>query len=228
MQLSSVNVGNEEPIENSGKSGNTGIYKRSVSTPVEITTAGLPGDTISDMKNHGGPDQAVYVFGIPDYDWWSEQVGHELSPGTFGENLTIAGLESADMSIGDCLEIGTTVLEVTAPRIPCATLAARMGDPLFVKRFRQAERPGVYCRVVEEGTVRAGDAVKIRDQVGDTVSVIEVFRDFFEPEADEEAILRQLAAPIASRARVIKEKQLGELLARRDEPLRAAAWSERA
>ncbi|MGB3633812.1 MAG: MOSC domain-containing protein [Rubrobacteraceae bacterium] len=227
MRLSSVNVGNEKPIQNAGKSGKTGTYKRPVGTPVEIISAGLSADTISDTKNHGGLDQAVYVFGVPDYDWWTERLGYELPPGTFGENLTISGLESANMSIGDRLEVGTTVLEVTAPRIPCATLAARMGDPLFVKRFRQAERPGVYCRVVKEGTVRAGDAVKIQDPVGGTIPVIEVFRDYFEPQADEKAILRQLAAPIASRARKMKEKQLGELLVRRGEPLKAAPLSER-
>lgn len=228
MNLSSVNVGNEEPIENAGKSGKSGIYKRPVSTPVEITTGGLLGDTISDTKNHGGADQAVYVFGVPDYDWWSEQLRYESTPGTFGENLTVTGMESADMNIGDRLEIGPVVLEVTAPRIPCATLAARMGDSLFVKRFRWAERPGVYCRVLNEGAVRAGDSVNVRRHDGETVTVIEVFRDFFEPKRDEAGIRRQLAAPIAARARVDKEKQLGELLACRDKPLKAAARPERA
>ena len=227
MQLLSVNVGSEEPIENAGKSGKTGIYKRPVRAPVEITTGGLADDTISDVKNHGGVDQAVYVFGIPDYEWWSRGLGRELPPGTFGENLTIAGLESATTNIGDRLEVGPVVLEVTAPRIPCATLAARMDDPFFVKRFRWAERPGVYCRVVREGKVRAGDPVEIRPYDGATVSILEMFRDFFVPEPDEEAIRRQLAAPIATRARVIKEKQLRELLARKSRRMKRTVTAER-
>ena len=82
-------------------------------------------------------------------------------PGTFGENLTIAGVETAQALIGDRLAIGDVLLEVTSPRIPCVTLAARMGDPGFVKRFRAAERPGFYCRVLQEGFVRAGDAVTL-------------------------------------------------------------------
>ena len=227
MQLFSVNVGSEEPIENAGKSGRTGIHKRPVDTPVEVTSGGLAGDTISDTKNHGGVDQAVYVYGVPDYDWWSEELGYELSPGIFGENLTIADLESATMGIGDRLEVGSVVLEVTAPRIPCATLGARMGDPFFVKRFRRAERPGVYCRALREGSVSAGDSVEIRRYGGVKAPVLEVFRDFFDPEPDEEAIRRQLAAPIAVRARAIKEKQLGELLARKNQQREHTASVER-
>ncbi len=214
MQLLGVNVGGEEPIENAGKSGRTGIYKRPVAAPVQATYNGLAGDEVSDKENHGGRDQAVYVFGTPDYDWWSKELGHELSPGTFGENLTIAGLESATMGIGDRLKINSVVLEVTAPRIPCATLAARMRDPLFVKRFRWAERPGVYCRVLRGGVLQAGDRVELRRYDGSALPVIEVFRDFFDPEPDEAGIRRQLAAPLAVRARVMKEKQLQELLER--------------
>lgn len=227
MQLLSVNVGNEEPIKNAGKSGKTGIFKRPVNTPVWITCNSLAGDTISDTNNHGGVDQAVYVFGAPDYDWWSEELGYELSPGTFGENLKISGLASATLNIGDGLEIGPVVLEVAAPRIPCATLGARMGDPFFVKKFRWAERPGVHCRVIQEGKVQPGEPVKFRGYEGDTVSIIEMFRDFFDPKLEEEAICRHLAAPVAVRVRVEKEKQLGELLARRNEQTESAVRAER-
>lgn len=215
MRLQSVNVGEKRPIQNAGKSGETGIYKRLAKGPVEITAGGLAGDNICDVKNHGGPDQAVYFYGVPDYEWWSEELGFELSPGTFGENLTITGLESAGLQVGDHLEIGAVVLEVTAPRIPCATLAARMGEPGFVKRFRYAERPGAYCRVLRGGDVRAGEPVEPRRYSGETVSLVDMFREFFEPRPAEESVRRQLAAPIAARARVEKERQLGEILARK-------------
>ena len=79
-----------------------------------------------------------------------------IAPGTFGDNLTISGITSADLAIGDRLIAGDVVLEVTAPRIPCGTLAARMDDPGFVKAYRDAARPGAYCRVIKEGEVRAG------------------------------------------------------------------------
>ena len=214
MRLLSVNVGRETPIEGAGKSSRTGIFKRPVDGPVEITALGLAGDTITDTRNHGGSDQAVYVFGAPDYEWWSEELGKALRPGTFGENLTVSGFESAAACVGDRLRVGPVVLEVTAPRIPCGTLAARMGQPSFLKRFRRAERPGVYCRVIVPGRVRAGDAVEHAPFGGERVPVIEVFRTFFDPGPDEGTLRRHLAAPIAVRARQIDEERLARVLAR--------------
>ncbi len=215
MRILSVNVGREELIENGKASRKSGIYKRPVDTSVQIMPLGLEGDTISDTENHGGEDQAVYIYTVPDYAWWSDELGRELSPGTFGENLTITDLESADAFIGDRLHVGDVILEVTAPRIPCVTLAARMEGPKFVKRFRWAERPGLYCRVIREGVVRAGDMVALERYSGETISAIEMFRDVFEPDMSETGLRRHLAAPVAVRDRVFKEQQLGELLARK-------------
>ena len=165
--------------------------------PVRITSLGLPGDAICDVENHGGADQAIYLYGAPDYAWWSAELGWEVEPGTFGENLTIGGLESAQLQIGDCLHVGAVTLQVTAPRIPCSTLAARMGDPGFVKRFRAAERPGLYCRVLREGTVQVGDAVRSEPYAGLTIPAIELFRTFFISDMDAATLRRHLAAPLA-------------------------------
>ena len=211
MQLISVNVGQVQPIANAKQTGVTGIYKLPVQAPVQITINGLANDAISDTRNHGGPDQAVYIYGQTDYQWWSIELGQELSPGTFGDNLTISELESSSFSIGDRLQIGEVMLEVTAPRIPCVTLAARMGDPGFVKRFRFAERPGLYCRVIHTGWVQAGDTVILEPYPQETVSILEMFRDFYEPALTEAAIRRYLAAPIAIRSRQEKEEQLRNL-----------------
>ena len=214
MRLLSVNVGREEPIEGAKSSGRTGIFKRPVNAPVRITFNGLVGDAISDTKNHGGVDQAVYLFGEPDYEWWSRELGYELPPGSFGENLTVSDLESANACIGDRYSIGPVVLEVTAPRIPCVTLAVRMGEPAFGRRFRRAERPGLYCRVIREGSIRVGDRVEPEPYRGERVTAIEVFRAFFEPDPGEAVLRRHLAAPIAVRAREMNERQLARVLAR--------------
>jgi MOSC domain-containing protein YiiM len=222
LRLLSVNTGAETPIEGAGKSGKTGIFKRGTDGPVEVSKLGLAGDTISDSENHGGPDQAVYLYGAPDYAWWSEGLGWDLPPGTFGENLTISGFESAGYCIGDRFLVGTAVLEVTAPRIPCSTLNARMRDRMFVKRFMRAERPGLYCRVVREGEVRAGDEVELKPYDGERVPAIELFRGFFDTEKTEDALRRYLAVPIAVRDRVQKEKQLRRLLGRRSSGAGAA------
>ena len=88
---------------------------------------------ICDKKSHGGPDQAIYVYGGADYEWWSQELGKEISPGTFGENLTISELQSAHFNVGDYLHINDVILQVTAPRIPCGTFATRMDDPQWVK-----------------------------------------------------------------------------------------------
>lgn len=210
MELCSINIGQAQVIQNAKASGRTGIYKRPADGRVQVTVSGLVGDTICDTENHGGVDQAVYVYGTPDYRWWSDVLGQKLAPGTFGENLTISELESAHVSIGDRLHIGSVVLEVTAPRIPCVTLAQRMGDPAFLKLFRAAERPGVYCRVIHEGCVHVTDPVTLEPYQGQTVTAIEVFRDFFTPHRDVATIRRHLAAPIAIRARIEKEQQLQE------------------
>ena len=197
MHIISVNVGKRQPIANAKASGVTGIYKRPAVDQVEVTAGGLADDAICDVENHGGVDQAVYVFGVPDYEWWSRELGQQLAPGTFGENLTIAGLASAQLSIGDRLHAGEISLQVTAPRIPCATLAQRMGDPAFVKRFRAAERPGVYCRVIRAGFIQTGDPVTLEPYAGPTINAIEMFRDYYAPTRDANAIRAYLAAPIA-------------------------------
>ena len=207
MQLLSVNIGKAQPFV--AKSvGQTGIFKQPVAEPVWVSQLGLDGDDICDTDSHGGADQAVYVFGKPDYAWWSLKIGRELSPGTFGENLTFSDLESAQFSVGDRLHLQQVVLEVTSPRIPCVTLATRMGDPAFLKKFRAAERPGLYCSVICPGLVQAGESATWERYAGPTVTAIEMFRDFYEPDQSEANLRRHLAAPICLRGRVEKEAQL--------------------
>lgn len=213
MRLISVNVGKEETIQGAKSSGKTGIFKRPSAVAVAVNKLGLQGDHINDTENHGGEDQAVYVYGLPDYAWWSQQLGYELEPGTFGENLTVSDLESAALNIGDRLSFADVVLEVTAPRIPCVTLAARMGDPTFVKRFRYAERPGVYCRVIQPGQISADETVTLTPYPGEpVVTVLELFRLFYEPDSSEATLRRILAAPIDVRGRHEYEKELAKVL----------------
>lgn len=208
MRLSSVNIGKKRTQVKGIELETTGIYKLPALGSVGITALGMEQDFICDQKNHGGPDQAVYVYGSTDYDWWARELGHELAPGTFGENLTISDLESARLNIGDRLRVGAVTLEVTAPRIPCSTLAARMGDPKFAKKYRHAERPGLYCRVIQGGSVQAGDAVELLPYAGETVSALEMFLEYYTREKDEATLRRILRAPISVRARTSLESDL--------------------
>lgn len=215
MKLLSVNIGRPRTVAIGGAVRETGIWKAPVEGTVRVTRDGLAGDAVCDRRHHGGPDQAVYVYGAPDYAWWSETLSREVGFGTFRENLTISDLETGRLGIGDRLVAGPVVLEVSAPRVPCRTLARRMNDPTFVERFRSAERPGLYCRVVVEGAVGRGDPVRHEARAAaDPVTVLELFRDFYATDRDEDTLRRYLAAPIPARDRVAREKQLAELLSR--------------
>jgi MOSC domain-containing protein YiiM len=208
MQLISINIGKERTQQRRDYIETTGIYKMPVNEPVEIKSLGIEGDAICDTKNHGGPDQAIYVYGGADYAWWSDELGRELAPGTFGDNLTISDLESALFNVGDYLHIGDITLQVTSPRIPCGTFATRMGDPQWVKKFRKAERPGLYCRVTKEGVVKAGDPVTVEKYIGETISILQMYRDHYEKSITEELIQRHLNALIDIRTRRDMEEAL--------------------
>ena len=214
MKIVSINVGQAEPLQG-GKTEKdaylTGIYKRPVTGPIGVTTEGLAGDCIGNLTYHGGPDQAVYLYGMPDYAWWESTLGRPLGPGTFGENLTLSELDNFALALGDRFSIGELILEVTSPRIPCATLSRRMGDSAFLKKFRHAERPGPYCRVLREGTVRVGDAVRHEPFSGERVTMMEIFHTEFVPSKDAATLRRHLAAPLAIRLRLPKEEALAAM-----------------
>ena len=210
MRLESVNVGHVETISHGNKSMATGICKFPVEGPVGVTKDGIPGDAIVSTKHHGGPDQAIYAYSADDYDWWTASTGREYSPGLFGENLTIRDMPS-NMRIGDRLLIGEVVLEATAPRIPCDTFTTRMRDTGFGMAFRQAERPGIYFRVLNEGEVQAGDTVTFIENEESDVTVHDLFRFYYALRHDAANLQRLLEAPVAERFRSKIEGKLASL-----------------
>jgi MOSC domain-containing protein YiiM len=215
MRLTSINIGKEQTQQRKDYVETTGIYKTPLSGAVEIKSLGIEGDAICDHEHHGGPDQAIYVYGSADYEWWSQELGREFAPGTFGENFTISGLESGSFNVGDYLHVGEVILQVTAPRIPCGTFATRMQDPQWVKKFRKAERPGLYCRVIKEGLVNVGDEVRVEKYCGVTLSLVQMYRDYYEKDKTEEVLRRNLNAPISIRSRIDLEQELEALLGRK-------------
>jgi MOSC domain-containing protein YiiM len=160
-RLLTVNVGGVRVIEWLGQTWTTAIWKSPVDGRVAIAGVNLAGDDQADREVHGGPDKAVYAYASEDAAWWEEELGHVVEPGSFGENLTLQGVAVTNALIGERWEVGRAVLEVAQPRIPCFKLGARMNDPDFPKRFAAAGRPGAYLRVVREGDVGAGDAVRV-------------------------------------------------------------------
>ncbi|MGV3491601.1 MAG: MOSC domain-containing protein [Devosia sp.] len=192
LTITAVSIGKAEHIPGFGPL--TGINKRPIAGSIAIGHLGLTDDAILDRKNHGGPDQAVYLYGEPDYAHFAAELGRDLPPGLFGENLTVANLESAKINIGDRFAFGDVLLEASAPRNPCNTFAVRMGEPMWVKRFFAAKRPGVYARVLKPGRVEAGMAVTHTPFIGTKIAVTELMFDYKKPSRDRMRWL--LEAPI--------------------------------
>ena len=213
MKLISINAGKKHTLVNKGKTEITGIYKNPLAGAVHITKLGIADDYIGSPKHHGGPDQALYVYGEADYQWWEKEIGTKLGPGMFGENLTISELACGGFNIGDYLYIGNVTLQVTAPRIPCGTFASKMEDPQWVKKFSAAERPGFYVRVLQEGELSAGEEVRVEKYTGATLSLVQVYRDHYDKEGRNEAVLRRhIDSPLSIRMREKYERELEALL----------------
>jgi MOSC domain-containing protein YiiM len=205
VTIEAVCTGKVAPIAT--KSGMSGIDKRLRLGLVAVGRLGLEGDAIVDIENHGGVDQAVYCYCRADYDWWEAELGRELRAGRFGENLTLAGIASADVAVGDRFVGGSLVLEVTSPRIPCDTFATHMDDRFFVRRFFRANRTGFYCRVISEGAVAAGDRLDYLPFAGPRVPVAELVERYGARDLDTATVARFRAAPV-------HHKLLDELAAR--------------
>jgi MOSC domain-containing protein YiiM len=200
----SVNLADVRDLRVGGRVVPTGIFKLPASGRVAIGREGLAGDVQADRRVHGGPDQAVYAYAREDIDWWQAQLGRELENGTFGENLTLRGVEASLALVGERWRVGGTLLEVSAPRIPCGKLAAKIGDRRFVRTFAAAGRPGAYLRVIEDGEVGAGDPVEVVSRPDHGVDVALAARAI---RGESELIPRLLDAPqLPERVRIWAER----------------------
>jgi MOSC domain-containing protein YiiM len=198
MKIQAICIGAPGLLD--GKRAKTGIFKHPVSASVIVDAAGIAGDAVLNRKHHGGLDQAVLVYGSNTLDWWSDELATSLEPGTFGENLIIEGMENSDIAAGDRFTCADLVLEATSPRMPCSTLALRMRDKNFVKRYLQAGRPGIYCRVLRPGVLKAGADVRFERFSGNRITLAEMMAHAgrrLSPEEKE----RYLAAPIHHKLR---------------------------
>ena len=210
MNIISVNVGQPTALQVGQRTTVSGIRKHPVPGRVQVTERGLEGDHVLNRRYHGGPDQAVYVYTREDYDHWAELLGHAPEPGTFGENVLISGAESAGVRVGERFMLGAAEIEVTAPRLPCSTLSARLEDPGFVKRFRAARRPGFYARVLRPGDIGRGDPVTRTPAPDGAPTIGELFDADFARTHDPAELRGWLAFPLGQRQRREVEKWLAK------------------
>ena len=158
-----------------GTVGRTGIDKRPVSARVKVIENSVEGDVVADRKNHGGYDQAVYAYALEDARWWESKLGIVIAPGRFGENLTTEGVDVTGAVIGERWSIGSAVLEVSQPRIPCRVFSGFWERPTLIKDFTEAGRPGAYLRIIKAGDIGAGDEIIISNRPSHGVTISDLF-----------------------------------------------------
>lgn len=190
-QVVSVSTGRAVPAEWAGAVGRTAIDKRPVTGAVRVGLLGLDGDEQADLANHGGPEQALYVYAREDLDWWTRELGLDIRDGAFGENIVTRGLDVTGALIGERWQLGSAVVQITFCRIPCGTFRQWTGEKGWVRRFAHAGRPGAYLRVLEEGTVQPGDTVTVLG-LAERVTVAESMAAYY---GDDELMRRLSAVP---------------------------------
>ena len=188
----SVNVGGVREFEYGGRPARSGIWKAPAVGRIAARGVNLAGDDQADRQAHGGPDKALYAYAVEDARWWEQEIRRALAYGEFGENLTTEGIDVNGALVGERWQIGTTVLEVSEPRIPCWRLGVRMNDKMFPRRFTEALRPGAYLRIVVEGDVGAGDEVRVVERPDHDLTIRDVFRIYTR---DRHEVDRLLAVP---------------------------------
>lgn len=188
-RILSINVGRPREFEYNGRPAKSAIWKSPVGGRIAARGVNLDGDDQADRKAHGGPDKAVYAYAIEDLRWWGEDLGRSLKYGEFGENLTTEGIDVNHALIGERWKTGTTILEVSEPRIPCWRLGVRMNDRMFPRRFTEALRPGAYLRIIAEGDVGAGDEISVIETQAHDLTIRELFRIYTRNRGEVERLL---------------------------------------
>ena len=197
-RIISLNVGKARDVPAANdRTVRTGIFKSAVVGPIALGLNGLSGDEQADLKVHGGPYKAVYSYASEHYSRWKQELGvDELAWGAFGENLTTAGLMEEDLVVGERFRVGSAILQVAQPRMPCFKLALRFGRSDMVKLFWASGRSGTYFSVVQEGEISAGDEmVKVQQEL-DGVTIADVVRLYSGATWESELRERALRSPL--------------------------------
>ena len=176
MKIVSVNItAVVHEGEWTGSEGKTGIDKRSAIGPVRFSNDEVSGDVVVDRNHHGGYHQAVYAYAREDADWWEKEISQTIANGRFGENLTTTGIDVNQALVGERWRIGTTILEVSQPRIPCRVFAGFWQRPTLIKDFMAAGKPGTYLRIIQEGEISAGDSIEIISKPDHAITIADLY-----------------------------------------------------
>jgi MOSC domain-containing protein YiiM len=198
MIIQTLNIGLPKKELFHGREFITGMCKKPVSSPLVLTMQGFEGDGVGDLKHHGGSDKAVCVYAIDNYEYWEKTLGRKMPDAAFGENFSVTGMKEDDICIGDIYRAGMATMQVSQPRQPCSTLAARYGREDFVKLVVDSGRTGFYFRVLVGGTVKVGDGLFLVEQDPRRVSIAFANRIFHYDRKNRKGIESVLAVPALS------------------------------
>ena len=194
VKLISLSVGRPRLAVYKEATINTGIFKKPVSGRVALSTLNLEGDRQADLTVHGGPYKAVYAYPSEDYEFWrGELPGTDLPWGAFGENFTTEGLAEDVLQVGDRFRIGTAVVMVRQPRMPCYKLVAKFQRDDMIERFLLSGRSGFYFSVEQPGEVGEGDSIELisRNQTG--ITIAEMNRLFVQEKYNRDLLQKAIA-----------------------------------
>jgi len=196
--IETICVSRAKHVSNGDEEIFTGIYKQPVKGKLALPTLNLDGDEQADLTVHGGKDKALYVYASEHYPYWQKELpGMDLPYGMFGENLTTKGMLEENVCIGDEFKIGTAIVRVTQPRLPCYKLAFKFDSPDIIKRFMQSGRSGIYFAVVQEGEIEQGDEIVYMQSDKHNITVLEVAKVFTNKQNDREHIERIMNSNLA-------------------------------
>lgn len=192
MQVKSVNLGKPQIVEWRGKKISTAIFKSPVKGKIQLNVENFEGDQQADLTVHGGVDKAVYTYPYEHYAFWqSELPDYQLVMGNFGENLTTTGLLESEVRLGDIFKIGSVKLMAVQPRMPCFKLGIRFGNEKMVKKFWEAQKNGIYFRVIETGQIEKGDLIQLIEQSPENLTILDVVK-VFTTERENRELLKKL------------------------------------
>ena len=212
MELVSINVSLPVDVLYNNKVVSTGIFKKPINATIQISQSGLEGDQQADLINHGGEHKAVYGFSANHYSFWRNKLNNpNLSFGQFGENLTITELDEAKLCIGDQLQIGNCILEITQPRVPCFKLGIALNLNSMPKLFVQQGATGIYFRVLQAGAISVGGQLEVIYHHPQQLTVQTLFRAYFDKNVINSEAVMQLAAEIPQLSNEWREKVLSRV-----------------
>jgi MOSC domain-containing protein YiiM len=213
IELISVNVALPSYLcERHGHMIESGIRKKPVAAEtVFVSETNIQGDGQGDLTVHGGPEKAVYAYPSEHWAPWTADLQPDApyGPGSFGENLSLAGMLEDQACIGDIWRWGDVRLQICQPRYPCYKLAEVLKRPIVVRAMVQNGRTGWYFRVLTPGNAPTSGPIELeaRDPAGVTVAMVHAARL---PGADRDLVKRAASVPALSR---VLKRELAEALA---------------